>query len=143
MPKSLLAWTIGWIALLYNISSYAAGYTRQFELRMSEELSNDESFVIEIATPTEEKIIALRTKVNALDDKDFKDQIKPTKFYSCNKKSSCFLINRQFLHTGQYIIEAEIDYKKVRLFNWLNHFESAETKKIFLKFEVEQSLGDE
>lgn len=114
-----------------------------FELRMNPELETSADYVVEIVTPNEEKVFDLRYKLDALDDDDFKDQIKPSKFFKCSRSTYCFRLKRQYLHRGQYVLEVEIDYKKKRIFDWVNYLESSQSKKLFLKFEVESAVGDE
>ena len=113
----------------------------QFSAELNNELSNDEIMFIEFYGPQTEKIIAVRYKLDALDDPEFKDQMKHAKL-SYNKNNTSFFIDRKFLSSGSYILEIELDHRRKRVFEWLKYFELGSTQKIYLKFNLVNSPGE-
>ncbi len=136
------SWKVFLVILLFSFKSYSATTSKVIGLSIDSEQSTDINLVVQISAPEDQKVLKLQYFLESLDDSGFKDHLKPAKIISPKGSASYFIISRQYLHTGKYIIKAEVDYKLGGLLGKIMFFKNEKTKKVELEFEVEKTLGD-
>ncbi len=139
MPRS---WSFLSPLILLTFITAANAYTGKFDLIMDTQTSNEEKIFIEVHSPSNQKIFALRYQLMALDDAEFTDHLKPAKIIFNQLGIARFSIDRRYLNIGNYVLEVEVDYRKVQMFDWMKFFISGNTKKIYMKFKIDKTIGD-
>ena len=136
------SWKAFFMILLFSCKVQSATSVKVIGLSIDSQKSNDINLVVQISAPEDEKVFGVRYILESLGDPGFKDHLKPAKIISPKGSASYFIISRQYLHTGNYVIKAEVDYKVGGLLGKILFFKNEKIKKVELEFEIEKTLGD-